>query len=215
MRIAVVGATGRVGRLAIEEGMKRGHAMTGIVRDCKKWLGPSINLIEVDALALEKKQLQGLDWIVSAFGAEPGKEEQFEQLITHYIELLEGTEQSLFVVGGAGSLKLPSGQMLMETADFPKAFLPTAMGHEKALRRLEQATQVNWSYFSPGALFEPGHRTGRYQLGTAHYFENEQGESYASMEDYVVAMFDEMEDQKHMHQQVSVVTPSQEVSSHE
>lgn len=103
----------------------------------------------------------------------------------------------------------------METADFPKAFLPTAMGHEKALRRLEQATQVNWSYFSPGALFEPGHRTGRYQLGTAHYFENEQGESYASMEDYVVAMFDEMEDQKHMHQQVSVVTPSQEVSSHE
>lgn len=50
MRRAVVGATGRVGRLAIEEGMKRGHVMTGIVRDRKKWLGPAINLIEVDAL---------------------------------------------------------------------------------------------------------------------------------------------------------------------
>ncbi|MBF4501550.1 NAD(P)H-binding protein [Savagea sp. SN6] len=205
MRIAVVGATGRVGRLAVDEGVRRGYDITGFVRDANKWLEAPVSLVEKDVLQLTKEDVESFDAVISAFGAEPGKESLFADVATHFIEILQGTKTRLIVVGGAGSL-LIGNTMLADTPDFPEAFLPTAKGHERALRIFEASAGIDWTYVSPGALFEPGERTGHYATGGDEFFVNEAGESYASMEDYVLALYDEIENRQHVNERFSVVT---------
>lgn len=57
----------------------------------------------------------------------------------------------------------------------------TAKAHEKALRLL-QASDINWTYFSPAAFFAPGERTGNFRLGSHQLITTEKGESSISME---------------------------------
>jgi len=75
-------------------------------------------------------------------------------------------------------------------------WLPIATSHEKALGVL-RASDINWTYLSPAAFFEPGERTGKFRLGTKELIANDKGESRISMEDYAIAMVDEIEKPRH------------------
>lgn len=52
---------------------------------------------------------------------------------------------------------------------------------------------VAWTYVSPAALIEPGERTGRYRAGRDQLLADESGNSTISIEDYAVAVIDELE----------------------
>ena len=56
---------------------------------------------------------------------------------------------------------------------------------------------MEWSYVSPGALLEPGERTGRYRLGEDELLVGEDGRSRITMEDFAIAMLDEAEHPRH------------------
>jgi len=43
----------------------------------------------------------------------------------------------------------------------------------------------------------PGERTGKFRLGTNQLIANEQGDSRISLEDYAIALVDELEAPKH------------------
>jgi uncharacterized protein len=53
---------------------------------------------------------------------------------------------------------------------------------------------------SPGALLEPGERTGHYRLGGDELLVDEQGASRITMEDFAIAMLDEAESPRHPRQ---------------
>jgi putative NADH-flavin reductase len=57
---------------------------------------------------------------------------------------------------------------------------------------------------SPAALLEPGQRTGRFRLGGDQLLTDEQGQSRISVQDYAVAMIDELERSAHSRQRFSV-----------
>ena len=56
---------------------------------------------------------------------------------------------------------------------------------------------VDWSYVSPGALLEPGERTGSYRVGGDELLTDADGQSRITMEDFAIAMLDEAETPKH------------------
>jgi putative NADH-flavin reductase len=58
-------------------------------------------------------------------------------------------------------------------------------------------TKIDWTYFSPAAFFEPGERTGKFRLGTDDLIADEKGKSRISMEDYAIALVDELEKPQH------------------
>ena len=60
-----------------------------------------------------------------------------------------------------------------------------------------QASDINWTYFSPAAFFEPGQRTGKFRLGTNQLITDSKGESRISLEDYAIALVDELEKPAH------------------
>ncbi len=75
-----------------------------------------------------------------------------------------------------------------------------ALAHRDTLSVLKSA-DLDWSYFSPAALIEPGARTGKFRLGGTRLVANDRGESRISVEDYAVALVDELENPRHLRQQ--------------
>ena len=67
MKIAVVCANGRVGRLVVKEAVERGLDVTAVVREDNQSVAPHV--IKKDLYDLTKEDLASFDVVVDAFGA--------------------------------------------------------------------------------------------------------------------------------------------------
>ena len=207
MKIAVVGANGKAGRLIVKEALERGMDVTAVVRGENGT--EARNAIQKDLFQLTAADLAGFDVVVDAFGAwTPETLPQHSTSLRHLCDLLSGRETRLLVVGGAGSLYV-NGEytaQVMDGADFPDAFKPLAANMGKALEELREREDVRWTYISPAADFQAeGARTGKYTLGGEELTLNARGESVISYADYAIALVDEAEKGNHIRQRISVV----------
>ena len=194
MKIALIGATGNVGTRIAAEALSRGHLVTGIARRPEK-LNPLAGLTAArgdlaDPEALSAV-LRGHDAAVSAA--------RFQGTDPHWIlsAVRKAGVARLLVVGGAGSLEIASGEALVDTPDFPAAYKPEALAGRDCLNVLRGETELDWTFLSPSALLLPGERTGKFRLGGDRLLVGADGRSAISMEDYAVAVVDELESPKH------------------
>jgi putative NADH-flavin reductase len=63
---------------------------------------------------------------------------------------------------------------------------------------------LDWVFFSPAGIIEGGLRTGKFRLGKDDLIVNENGESRISVQDYAVAMVDELEKPAHHHERFTI-----------
>lgn len=110
----------------------------------------------------------------------------------------------LLVVGGAGSLDVAPGVRLVDTPEFPDKWKATAEGARQALQLLRQETKLHWTMLSPSASLEPGPRTGKFRLGDDQLLVGADGQSRISLQDYAVAMIDELEKPRHSRRRFTV-----------
>lgn len=206
MKIAVVAANGKAGRLIANELVVRGEDVTAITRKANET--DAQGSIQKGIMELTKDDLVGFDAVVDAFGAwTPETLDQHSTTLAHLCNVLSGTDTRLLVVGGAGSLYVDPDHTttLNQTPDFPEAYQPLASAMQKALNELRKRNDVKWTYISPAADFQAeGERTGEYQLGGEELMVGSEGPviSYA---DYAIAMADEIQNGDHIQQRISVV----------
>ena len=103
MKVAVVCANGKAGKLIVKEAVSRGLDVTVVVRGQNQTAAEKV--LEKDLFDLSSADFQDFDVIVDAFGA--WTEETLPQHTTslkHLCDILSGTNTRLLVVGGAGSL---------------------------------------------------------------------------------------------------------------
>ena len=108
------------------------------------------------------------------------------------------------VVGGAGSLEVAPGLALIDTPEFPEIYKAEASAGGVFLQALRGETELDWTFISPPALFEPGQRTGHFRLGGDALLIDGAGNSHVSMEDYAIALVDEIEQPRHPRQRFTV-----------
>jgi putative NADH-flavin reductase len=196
MHIALYGATGKSGSRILTELLSRGHQVTAIVRDPAKLAAqPGLTLVHGDVSSAEAiaSKIKGADAVVSAYGPPADDTDQLLPVTENFIEAarLAGTPR-LIIVGGAGSLEVTPGVTLVDSGHVPAPWIPIAVSHANVLKRLKKS-DINWTYFSPAGFFEPGERTGKFRLGKDALIANEKGESRISLEDYAIALVDELE----------------------
>lgn len=212
MKIAIIGASGKAGSQILKEALERGHEVTAIVRDAAKVTDNEISVVEQDIFGLTSENLKGYDIVVNAFGAAPGNESQHVEAGKVLIEALKGAPGTrLIVVGGAGSLFVDEAKTIrvMDTPDFPKEYLPTAVNQGQNLIDLQQSEGIQWTFISPSAFFDPtGRRTGTYVQGKDHLLVNSKDQSYISYADFAIAVLDEIEQPKHVNERFTVVSES-------
>lgn len=208
MKIAVICANGKAGKLIVAEALARGTDVTAVVRG--KNQSAATNVIQKDLFDLTIADLEGYDVVIDAFGAwTPETLPQHSTSLQHLCDLVSGRATRLLVVGGAGSLYVNPEHTLqvMDGADFPEIFKPLASNMGKALNELRTRTDVKWTYISPAGDFRAdGIRTGKYILGNEELIQNARGESVISYADYAIAMVDEALNGNHIQQRISVVS---------
>jgi uncharacterized protein len=201
MNIILYGATGKAGSRILTELNSRGHQVTVIVRDTSKLPAATKShqgdLSNVESIAALIKGADGTDAVVSAY-APPV--DDTDQLLGVTERLIQAVQKSgpirLLVVGGAASLEVAPGVSLLTSGHLPAEWVPIATSHSKALKLL-QASSIDWTYFSPAAFFGPGERTGKFRLGTTNLVSDTAGLSRITMEDYAIALVDELEKPAH------------------
>jgi len=207
MNITLFGATGKAGACILKELLARGHQVTAIVRDPAK-LPPQPGLAvrkgDLSDVAQIAEAVRGTDAVVSAYGPglnSPGELVGATERLVAGLKL--GGVERLLMVGGAGSLEVAPGIQLIDSGYLPAEWKPIAIAHRDALEILK-ASDLDWTSLCPAGYFEPGQRTGVFRLGKDNLVANEKGESRISMEDYAIAMVDELESHAHSRQRFSV-----------
>jgi putative NADH-flavin reductase len=194
LAVALIGITGRVGARLADELLARGHRVTGIARDPTRVAPrPGLRLAAGDATqpAALAPLLAGHDAVISATKAETADPAALLAAVR-----AAGVPR-LLVVGGAGSLEVSPGTMLLDRPSFPPAFATEARAAARFLARLRAETQLDWTYLSPSAELVPGTRTGAFRLGGDQLLVDDGGRSWVSMEDFAVALVDELERPRH------------------
>ena len=207
MKIAVIGANGKAGRLIVEEAVNRGLDVTAIVRGENKSVAK--NFIQKDIMALTKDDVKDFDVVIDCFGAwTPETLPMHTTTSQHLCDILSGTDTRLLIIGGAGSLFVDKEhkQKVLETKDFPAEYLPTASAQSAELDELRKRNDVKWTFVSPAADFQAaGERTGEYILAGEEFTLNAKGESIISYADYAIAMVDEATKGDHIQKRISVL----------
>ena len=200
-KIAIIGATGRAGSQLLEEALRRGHSVVAIARNTDKLaVRPGVTVKQVDALdanALEQA-ISGSDVVISAA--------HFATLPASAVigPVKKAGVKRLLVVGGAGSLLLPGGERVIDSAGFPAEYKAEASAGAEFLDVLRQEKDLDWTFLSPSALFDGTERTGKFRLGQDDLLVSSDGSSSISFADYAIAMLDEVETPKHSRQRFTV-----------
>jgi len=200
MKVAIIGATGFVGRRVLDEALARGLQVTAIARqqkDLPENANLRIALGDVADTEWLAKQLAGQDAVISAYNPGWAEDNLYEKTSRGAQQILDAVKKAgvkrLLVVGGAGSLEVAPGVELVDTPEFPENIRPGAQAVRDLRNKLRNETSLDWTYLSPAALLEPGKRTGQFRLGTTKLLMNGQAPAGISVEDLSVAIIDEIE----------------------
>ena len=199
MKIALIGATGNVGRRIAAEALQRGHEVVAIARDVSK-VPAQAGLTPVQADLADKQAIaravEGADAVVLSV--------KFQGLdFEGALDALRGARR-LLVVGGAASLHVAPGLQLIDTEGFPDFIKVEAEPGRQALNRLRKEEALDWTFLSPSVFFGPGARTGKFRLGKEDLLSDADSKSHISYEDYAVALLDEIEQPTHSRQRFTV-----------
>ena len=207
MKVVLFGATGKSGSRLLQELVSRGHQVTAAARDVSKLSGTPAQAVKADDLSDASqiaKTIAGADAVISAYAPPADDTDQLIGVTRRLVDAvrLAGVDR-LIVVGGAGGLEVAPGVSLIASGHLPAPWLPIATSHVKALEVLRQS-DVDWTYVAPAAYFEPGERKGSFRVGTDELITDANGESRISMEDFAIALVDELETGGNRRKRISV-----------
>jgi NAD-dependent epimerase/dehydratase len=204
--VTLIGASGFVGTAILNELLNRGHKVTAIVRNPEKVSVKNDNLNVVKANVADTEAVieacKGKDAIISAYNPGWTNPNIYEETLRNYPLILESVKHSgvnrLLCVGGAGTLFCAPGLRVVDSGAIPEAIMGgvKSLG-EFYLNTLMNEHDIDWVFFSPAGTLEPGERTGKFRLGKDDLIVDADGNSHVSVEDYAVAMVDELEKPAH------------------
>jgi putative NADH-flavin reductase len=210
MNVSLIGASGFIGTALRNEALARGHHVKALVRRPEQ-IPPQAHLqvekADVFDTAALAALLKGSDAVITAFSGHSHGDIRADYLrgLDSIVRAAETAKAPrLLVVGGAGSLFVAPGVQLVDTPSFPEQWKASALGARDALDFLRQRKGLDWTMLSPAAFVAPGERTGQFRLGRDELLQDASGESRISVEDYAVAMIDELERPAHRGQRFTL-----------
>ena len=207
--VVLIGATGFVGSAILNELLSRGHKVTAVVRHAAK-LPKNDNLTAVEEDVANVDTIadiaKGKDAVISSYNPGWGNPQIGKINDENYPKIVEAVKKSgvgrLLIVGGAGTLFVKPGVRVVDTGVIPDEIIDAvrSLGNFY-LHYLTKEHDLDWVFFSPAGAFEDadkGQRTGKFRLGKDDLIiDPKTNSSHISVQDYAVAMVDELEKPAH------------------
>lgn len=199
--IAIIGATGNVGRHLMNEALRRGHRVTAIARNAATvpaQAGVTAQSADLHDAAALAAALAGHDAVFCSV--------RFAGMTAGNIgePVKRAGVKRLMVVGGAGSLFAAPGMRVIDSPGFPEAYRTEATAGAAFLEALRDERGLDWTFVSPSAEFVDDKRTQNFRLGLDELLVDGTGRSWISFQDFAVAFLDEFEKPAHIRQRFTV-----------
>jgi uncharacterized protein len=152
--------------------------------------------------------IQGNEAVISAFN--PGWKDSnlYENQVRGTASIISAVKKAgikrVLWVGGAGGLEVKPGVRVIDSPDLPDWVRPGSLATMNALEQLQKEPELDWSFLAPSAQLQPGTRTGKFRLGKGQLLLDANGQSRISVQDYAVAMIDELENPAHIRQRFTI-----------
>ncbi|MDX2246906.1 MAG: SDR family oxidoreductase [Bacteroidia bacterium] len=210
MKILVIGATGRAGRLLVEYSLEKGHEVTAFARNMEDYpvQHPNLSLITGDVLypSLIDAGVAGQDIVLSVIGIR-----QFSgpiTLLSTGIRNIIGVMQRrgvkrLITITGAGILQETEDLLIMESLSFPPNLQNISLDHQRVYELL-RASDLDWTLVAP-AFMHNGERTGKYVVRADYYPSRTRNE--VSVEDVADFITQEMTENKFLKKRAAIAHP--------
>lgn len=204
--VVIIGAGGFVGTAILNEALSRGYQVKAIVRNPEKITVSNPNLKVIKADVMDTDNLTDLlcaeDTIISAYNPGWANPNIYDETLKGYPSIIKASKNAgvkrLLIVGGAGSLLVDSNTRVMDTGVLPEEIMPGVKSLAEILtNHLLPENEIDWVFFSPAGNIFPGERTGKFRLGKDNLIVDDEGNSNISVQDYAVAMIDELQTPKH------------------
>lgn len=211
MKVALLGATGFVGSALLEELLDRGHDVTAIVRNTGK-LKERDHLTPVSGDVYDTTKLatllRGHDAVISAFNPGWKNPNLYDDQVRGTISIIAaikaaGVKRVLWV-GGAGGLEISPGVHVVDNPGMPDWVKPGSLATINALDQLRKESELDWSFLAPAQTLKPGERTGKFRTGEGQLLIDAEGISEISLQDFALAMVNELEHPTHIRQRFTV-----------
>ena len=211
MKVAIIGASGQIGAFIRDEALSRGHRVTAIVRNPEKInvSNPNLTIVKADILKDKVDELvKSHDAVISAYNPGWSNPDIHNEQIRGYKAIISGVKRSgikrLLVVGGAGTLEVAPGVLVLDVTNFPEQVKGGVLATKETLHMLKEEKELEWTFLSPPSSIAAGERTGHYRVGKDQLLKNAEGESKISTQDYAIAMLDELEHPQHIRERFTV-----------
>jgi uncharacterized protein len=210
MKVALIGASGFVGKAVLAELKQRGHQISAISRHPENVsAGETVTAVKANVLNPEEvaEAVKGHDAVISTFNPGWSNQDIYNQFLQGAKSIQEGVKKSgvkrLIFVGGGGSLFVSEGVQLVDTPDFPEEYKAGALAARDYLDILKKEDKLDWTFLSPAIEMHQGtsgERRGYYRTGLDRPVFDTNGRSIISVEDTALAIVDELENPKHIRQ---------------
>ncbi len=214
MKIALIGATGFVGNIILNELVSRKHYVTAISRNTEKLQSSDlVQVVKADATNEEEliNAIKGNDAVISAYNAGWTNPDLYNDFLAGSKAIQAAVKKSgvkrLLVVGGAGSLYVADGLQLVDTPQFPAEWKPGALAARDYLNIIKEEKELEWTFLSPAIEMHHGTsgvRKGNYRKGLENPVFDENNRSVISAEDMAIAIVDEIEHPQHIRERFTV-----------
>lgn len=219
MKIAVMGVCGRVGKRIANEALMRGHAVVGLGIRAHEDMDPRIAFTACDLEEKEKiaAAVAGCDAYVFAVLPAMKGFDKTELVVQDSMDACKkaGIDRFLIVGGGTTLFERPGVPRISRQAKRAthKTNEKIIGSHQVILDMMYGVEDIDWVILTPPYMEENvGERTGHYRIGTDFAIQKWPDRpdipfhinSYISMDDYAVAMLDEIEQQNHHKQRFTV-----------
>ena len=212
-KIIIIGASGFVGSAILNEAINRNYEVTAIVRNPEKITLQSarLSVVKADVSSAETVAAlcKGFDTVISAYNPGWANPDIYNETLSAYTAILKGAKKAgvrrLLCVGGAGTLFCRPNLRVVDAGIIPEAIMPAVKSlGEFYLNILCSEKEIDWVFFSPAGNIAPGNRTGQFRLGKDNLIVDKDGNSKISVEDYAVAMLDEVENEAHHQERFTI-----------
>ena len=206
MRVLVIGAAGKTGRLAVERALTAGHAVTAFVHDANEFQGNEAKVVQGDVKDAEAiaKAVAGQDAVIDTLGGHtPYKDTDLERRAANNIlaAMKSNGVRRLVVVSmlGIGDSKAQTGffygSLMMPT------FLRGATKDKEAMETEVKASDVDFVLVRPPFLSDDE------PLGSVAVVEGEASTKKITRADLAEFLVEQLTSDQYLHQAVTVVNP--------
>ena len=212
-KIVLIGASCFIGSAILKESPERRHSVTAIVchPENTKLENPNFKIVYCDVMDEDSvpELVKDADIVINAYNPGWTNPSISTDTTIAYKSNISGVKKAdllrLLIVGGAGSLLVTPDKRVMDTGVIPVSYLPAVKSLAEVLYGLQRdEKELDWVFFSPAGNIAPGEKTGIFRLGKDYLIVDEKGESNISVEDYAVALLDEVEKQQHHRERFTI-----------